>query len=98
MLRITPAKAKKIPVNFIIVKRSPTEMTRDTTIGNTTDILLAMVVTDIPAACEDLAMRKNIRMNMIPMNIDMGTQSNPARLPKVNFTGFKMNPRMDAKK
>jgi hypothetical protein len=44
-------------------------------IGKTTDILLATVVMEIPAVCDDLAIRKNIIINMIPIISDRGSQS-----------------------
>jgi hypothetical protein len=42
-------------------------MNMEKAMGNTTDILLATVVTEIPAFLEEKAIRKNIRMNIIPM-------------------------------
>jgi len=45
--------------------------------GKITDILLATVVTDIPAFFVEKATRKNIRMNMIPIRILMGNHLEP---------------------
>jgi hypothetical protein len=42
-------------------------------IGNTTDILLATVVTEIPAFLEEKAIRKNMSMNMTPIRMLSGS-------------------------
>ena len=50
-------------------------MIKEKRIGNITDILLATVVTEIPAFFEEKAIMKNIMMNRIPMITLMGSQS-----------------------
>ena len=49
-------------------------MIMEKAMGNMTDILLATVVTESPAFLVEKATRKNMRMNMIPMIMLMGSQ------------------------
>ena len=98
IVKLTPAIANRIPANFINDMESLEEIISEKTIGKTTDILLAMLVTEIPAAWDDLAMRKNIIINMMPIRIETGNQSNCRIDFGVNSIGFNRNPRMAAKK
>jgi len=43
-------------------------------IGNTTDILLATVVIEMPATFEDRAITKNSNIKITPINNDIGNQ------------------------
>ena len=67
-------------------------------IGKMTDILLATVVTEMPAFLVENAIRKNMMINMIPITTLIGSQSISLISPGLARPGFIRNPRMVAVK
>ena len=81
---------------FIVVNLSEGSMMIENAMGKTTDILLATVVTEIPASAEDFATRKNIIIKRNPIRTEIGIQG----LDRIEFnpaTGCaRVNPSMVA--
>ena len=96
MVRSTPVSVAIIASPFKKERLSDGSIRIEKVIGNTTDILLATVVTEIPASLDERATRKNITMKRKPINMDKGIQSAESSSPGSNFFAFNINPIMEA--
>lgn len=92
----TPDNAAIIAIPFITVSVSSGSMRIEKAIGNTTDILLATVVIEIPASLDDLAITKNITINKNPISTEIGIQGKFEIEEKLRLSAFTKNPIIEA--
>ena len=70
---MTPHRAMMTATDFNRVSWSPGSIITEKVMGNITDILLATVVTEIPALFVEKDTRKNMMINMIPIMMLIGS-------------------------
>ncbi len=98
MVKATPQIVHMMAAILMMLRLSSGSISIEKMIGKMTDILLATVVTEIPAFLVENAIRKNMMINIIPIIMLMGSQSISLISLGLTIPGLIRNPKRVAVK